>query len=104
MQQREKQYTESCLNDAQCEEEEAACFFFFFLSFVTIQTHIRQQPGKQVVYLGLEPPQGRHLLVRGGVFVIFGRTATPCDVRATCSVNKKKVFLKVCSPPFFTLR
>lgn len=65
-------------------------------------------PRKQV-HLGLEPPppptltpppptplshpQGRHL--RGGVcvcvcVVIFGRTATPCDVRATCYLNRQK--------------
>lgn len=65
----------------------------FFSLFVTIQTHIKLYPGTQV-YLGLETPQGRHLLVRGGVLLFLGVLRPRVTSGATCYVNNKK--RKVC--------
>lgn len=63
--------------------------FFFSSLFVTIQTHIKLYPGTQV-YLGLETPQGRHLLVRGGVLLFLGVLRPRVTSGATCYVNNKK--------------
>lgn len=101
MQQRKKQYTESCLNDE--EEEEAPCFFFS--PPVTIHTHINAVSRQASIFgtrntLPPPPPGGGTCLCAEVCVVIFGRTATPCDVRATCYVNKqnkKKYFGKFVS-------
>lgn len=99
MQHKGKQYTESCLNDAQCEED-AACFFFFFLPFPD-DSNAHQAVSQQASIFGArKPPQGRHLLVRGGVFLFLGVLRPRVTSGPPVLNTKKKMFLKSLFPPF----
>lgn len=73
----------------------------FFFPRYDSNTH--QAVSQQASIFGTRnPPRGGTCLCAEVCVVIFGRTATPCDVRATCYLNPKKntffFVVKVCFP------